>query len=213
MMKALLAFLVVAVLLAGGGFWYWTTTPQYAVQQAAVAIKEHNVPAFHDWVDVQNLSSSAIQDLVADPVRDIGGAGLLERIVGIGIMSILRPTAVQSMSQQIDTAVAHRPEDDLAAQDSARVPKGILGTIIHMVKPPSLKETLRDYGFTKKNYLGLGKVTTDDQLSTVALRFYSPKKGGEIQVELELRKIRGQWRIMRILNLQEIVRSIASAAD
>lgn len=207
-MRNLLIVVVLIAAVAAGGYWYWTTTPQYAVQQASAAIKNHDVAAFHDWVDVQSLSSSAVDDLVSEPVRKVGGAGLLERIVGFGVVSLLKPTVTQSMSKQIDDLVAKNGPDDPPPPETQE--KGILGQLVALVKPPSLTQTLREYGFNRKNYRGVGEVETSDQMSHVPLRFYSPKAGREVEVRLELRRGAGRWQVTRISNLQEIVRNVVA---
>jgi hypothetical protein len=232
MKRNFLVFLVVALITAGGGYWFWTTTPQYAVQQASQAIKQHDVSEFHSWVDVHALSSAAVDDLMSEPVRAVGGGGILERVIGFGLVTLFKPTVVQSMENQIDQAVAKtglesNPSSSGGAsatgggdgatggdgsagaeQSNGRSGKGILGTLVEMVKPPSLTETLRDFGFTKKNYRGVGEVQTKENTSLVGLRFYSPKIQREVTVQLELQKGANRWQITRIANLPDIVRAI-----
>ncbi len=207
-MRQLGLLLMVAVLLAGGGFWYWTSTPQYAVQQAAKAIKEHDVLAFHNWVDVQSLSSSAVDDLVSEPVKKIGGVGLLKRIVGFGLVSFFKPAVVQSVGNQIDELVKRTGTTNPQEATPVQPTKSLLGQIIELVKPPSLTQTLREYGFTKANYRGLGELKTTDQMSLLPLKFFSPKVNHEVEVQLQLSKPAEHWQIVKITNLPEIVRSI-----
>lgn len=206
MKKRLFIALIIIAAASAGGFWYWTTTPHYAVQQAYDALKHHDVQKFNQWVDVRNLSSSAVEDLVAEPVRGAGGLGLLERIVGLGVLSILRPTVVEAMTKQINAAVAHTPADEEAeTQREAERSKTFLGEIVQLIKPPSLTETLRDLGFSKQNYRGVGNLNVRGSIATVPLRFYSPKKSKDFEVMLELHQPQpNTWRIERISNLQQL---------
>ncbi len=208
-MRHLALLLIVAAIVTGGGFWYWTSTPQYAVQQATKAIKEHDVVAFHNWVDVQSLSSSAVDDLVSEPIKKAGGVGLLKRIVGFGLVTLFKPTVVQSLENQIDELVRQSGTDPQETPPPQQT-KSLLGQIFELVKPPSLIQTLRDYGFTKKNYRGLGQIKTTEQVAVVPLRFFSPKVNHEVEVQLQLLKPGGRWQIVRITNLSEIVRSIVT---
>jgi hypothetical protein len=207
MIRNLLLALMLLAVCAGGGFWYWTTTPQYAMQQVSKAIREHDVDTFNNWVDVQSVASAAVDDTLAEPVRAVGGGGLLERVVGLGVMSVLRPTVVDRVAKQIDSAVAKTGLDADAAPPPEQ-PHGLLGELVQMVKPPSLTETLRDYGFTKQNYRGVGDVRSEGNNADVGLRFFIPRKQGEVQLHLALNNASGHWRVVRIANLQEIVRGI-----
>jgi hypothetical protein len=208
MIKKFVLALILIGAIAAAGFWYWTTTPQYAVKQAADAIKRHDVAAFQYWVDVHNVANAAVEDVLAAPVRDVGGSGLLERIVGFGIFSILRPTVVTSLEKQIVTSVARTGMDPTQTAAQPQGPKGIIGTIVDMVKPPSLTETLRDYGFTKQNYRGVGEVKTMEDRARVDLRFFIPRQNAETAVSLGLLKWPNGWRIIRIVNLQDIVKDV-----
>jgi hypothetical protein len=204
--RAILALVIIAALV-GGGFWYWTTTPQYAVREASAAVKAHDVARFHEWVDVHEVASSAVQDILAEPMQGIGSVGLLERIVGLGVLTIFRPNVVGTVEKQIDVSVAKQGMDpDVPAQSEQ--PQTLLGELKQLIKPPSLTETLRDYGFTKQNYRGLGDVKVNGELADVPIRFFIPKNNGEVQVHLALAKGSSHWRIIRISNLQEIVRDI-----
>lgn len=207
MIKRVLVVLLILAAIAGGGFYYWTTTPQYAVQQAVQAIKQHDVQKFGEWVDVRNVANSAVEDLASEPVRAAGGVGILERIVGLGVISVLRPMVVEKMTNKINEAVAKTPADEQAEQRrDAERSESLLGQIVQLVKPPSLTETLRDYGFSKQNFRGIGSVAVQDNIATVPLKFYSPKKAVEFEVNLELQRPQSQsWRIERISNLQQIV--------
>jgi hypothetical protein len=212
MIGKLLVVVLVLAAIAGGGYWFWTSTPQYAVQQASQAIRAHNIDAFHNWVDVQSVSSAAVEDVLAEPVRNVGGGGLLERVIGLGFLTVLRPTVVEKMRNRIDDAVAKTGlEADTSAASQPQQPRGLLGQLAQMIKPPSLTDTLREYGFTKANYRGLGETRSQDGSADVGLRFFIPRRQGEMQVHLSLMNVNGHWRIVRIANLQEIVRDVVGS--
>ncbi|HEY9793726.1 MAG TPA: hypothetical protein V6D22_25245 [Candidatus Obscuribacterales bacterium] len=216
-MKGLIAAVVVLCLAAGIGWWWWTNTPQYAVTEAKDAVKAHNVVQFHKWVDVEEVSSSAVDDLSAIPVQ-VKGSGLLDRVLGFAVITFFKPSLVEGMSKQIDKWVAHRPKASADANasntdedddDEADEPKSLLGAIVQAVKPPSLKQVFRDYGLTKRNYRGLGAVESKDHIAHVGLRFFSPKAQKEVEITLELNNTAGHWQVTRISNLQQIVPVLA----
>src|SRR5688572_1631887 len=108
-MQRLLIIVLVLCAVAAGGWWYWTTTPQYAVQQASNAIKAHDITEFHRWVDTHQLASTTVEDLLAEPVRNSGGAGIIERVIGLTVFSVLKPTVAGMMESQIDKWVSTPP--------------------------------------------------------------------------------------------------------
>jgi hypothetical protein len=215
-MKGVIAAVVLLCVLAGAGWFWWSQTPTYAVDQASNAIKQHNVENFHHWVDVDSVSSSAIDDLSGIPIRSTG-SDILERVLGFTIISFFKPTLVGAMGKQIDAWVEHVPkaksdsgsgaaQDD---EDEPEAPKSLLGAIVAAVKPPSLKQVLRDYGLTKKNYRGLGSTDTKEHVAHVGLRFFSPKAQREVEIMLQLNNNPGHWQVDRISNLHEIVPVLA----
>lgn len=261
-MKRFLGIVLILALLAGGGYYWWTTTPVFAVQQAATAVKNHDVGAFHNWVDVHSVSSAAMNDMVAEPMKRIGAPSILGRVIGLSILGLFAPAAVDSLDRQIDGWVAHRGHPSQPASsgddrvygtgsgsgtnpppysggsplpfgttpqqaqssgvgsgsdngddddDSAAQPKGFFGALVSMVKPPSLKQTFHDYGFTRKNFRGIGDYDTQGNMAHVGLKFFSPKLNREIQIVLELDHNTGHWQVTRISNLQSALSLLAEA--
>jgi hypothetical protein len=222
-MKQGLVVLLVLCLLGAGGWWWWTNTPTYAVQQASNALKHHDLNQFDRWVEIHTVCSAAVDDLVSEPVRSAGG-GVLERIVGSAIVTIFKPTVVETMDSQVKHWVSHQPaehqdgsgtendaggSDGDAAQNGEGVRRGILGALKAMVRPPSLREVFADYGLTAQNYRGLGSTDSSGDVAHVGLRFFSPKAKREVEIKLELNKIADHWKISRISNLQQIVPILA----
>lgn len=223
MKRGVIALLLIAV--AAGAFYWWTQTPIYAVDQASQALKHHDVDRFHKWVDVHSVADNAVDDLLADPVRH-AGTGLLERIVGMAIVSLVREPIVDAMSTQIDHWVEHtgraRPsamlhvmqpakaasDEDDDDDDEPAQPKSFFGAIVQFIKPPSLKQIFTDYGLTHKNFRGFGSVDWSDHLAHVGLKFFSPKLQTNYEVTLELANGSGNWRIERIANMQQLVSTL-----
>lgn len=212
-MKNLFVILIVAALLGVGGYWYYTTTPQYAVSQAADAMKKHDAGRFSNWVNVNSVSANAIEDLLAEPVKNSIGMGILERIVGLGIISIFKPTLADSMEKQIVTYVATVPKQSAAAspadEDEEPQEKGLVEALTAMIKPPPLKEVLKEYGFTKANYRGLGGSDQSGDTAHVGLKFFNPKLNQNVEVQLELNNQTGHWQITRLSNLQSVLKTIS----
>ncbi|MCC7528870.1 MAG: hypothetical protein IT342_10125 [Candidatus Melainabacteria bacterium] len=97
-------------------------------------------------------------------------------------------------------------------------PKTITGKLLG--SPPQIvgfqaKLLLAEYGFTKDNFKGLAgcETKTDEQGNTssqAGFKFYSPKAGKEIVVQLGLYKNSyfGDWKVYKIANLPELMMSL-----
>jgi hypothetical protein len=221
MKKGVAALLLIAVIAAGGMFW-WINSPPSAVLSAQRALKQHDIAQFHHWVDVHSVAQGAVDDLLAEPVRNIG-TGLLERIVGVAIVSLFRDPTVDLLSSQIDRWVGQgkpQPSSMLQVIPPARAsssgddddddadqpqPKSLFGAVLTLIKPPSLKELFKDYGLTKKNFRGLSSFDQSNHLAHVGIKFFSPKLQRDYEIKFELGNTAGNWRIERIANMQELL--------
>lgn len=97
-------------------------------------------------------------------------------------------------------------------------PKTITGKLLG--SPPQIvgfaaKLLIAEYGFTKENFKGLAGCETksDDQGNTssqAGFKFYSPKAGKEIVVQLGLYKNSsfGDWKVYKITNIPELMMSL-----
>lgn len=265
-MKRILALLVVIALGAGGAYYWWISSPQYAVQQAVAAIKDHNVSEFHSWVDVHHLSGAAIEDLTSEPMQRVGSAEMISRMIGLSLFGLLKPVAVDALDGQIDKLVATLPRLnshtasspsalpnpfstnanppaysggsptpyganpqqsqangvgsgnpsgqsglDYLDDDEEDQPHTVMGAITSIVKPPSLKKTLKDFGLTPKNFRGFGESRSQGDVAEVPLKFFSPKLNCEFDIVLQLNRLGGRWQVTRIASLQDNLRLLAES--
>lgn len=82
-------FVLTAVI--GLVYWYWTTTPGYALTQIVAAVKNKDPDSFEKYVDIENISYHAVDDLLHGPARESGMFGNFDSMIGIGIISLFKP--------------------------------------------------------------------------------------------------------------------------
>ncbi|MBY0551905.1 MAG: hypothetical protein K2W95_31770 [Candidatus Obscuribacterales bacterium] len=82
-------FILTAVI--GLVYWYWTTTPGYALTQIVAAIKNKDPDTFEKYVDIENISYHAVDDLLHGPARESGMFGNFDSMIGVGIISLFKP--------------------------------------------------------------------------------------------------------------------------
>ena len=82
-------FILTAVV--GLVYWYWTTTPAYALTQIVAAVKNKDAEKFERYVDIENITYHAVDDLLHGPARESGMFGHFDNMIGVGIISLFKP--------------------------------------------------------------------------------------------------------------------------
>jgi hypothetical protein len=227
--KLILMFLFVA-LLGGAAFWYWSGTPQYSVWQLSNAVRQHDGLAFRNYFNVDAVSTRAVDDLLSETVREIGGAGLLQKLVGATVMRFFKPELSESLSRKIIDYVENPPDpnknkstENNSSADGAneaspssdssvkgegpleRAVTGFVHKIAEAIKPPSLREVLHSMGINKDNFKGFTEFQVSGNLCRVGMKFQPPERP-QIIVMLELEKKDNHWQVVRFANLDELAR-------
>jgi hypothetical protein len=119
-MKLLKAFFVLLLIciLGGGGFWFWTTTPHYTMMRLGEAVRDHDGVTFRKYCDVNRLAASAVDDLTAASLEEVGGPRLLRRLLGIALTGFLKPQSSDLLAKNIIDYVEKPAEQDSAARGS-----------------------------------------------------------------------------------------------
>ena len=178
-MKSLRA-IVLCVLLGLGGVYAWMQTPSYAVYHIQQALKTRNYETFTQYVDIDSVVSSALEDL-GQSVSDIPQqqdtppnslAGLLHR----GLESLARD--VQDLAKAGVTFAVQQAfqNSDLTLPQIPTV--ALVGTVI-------------------------GGDTRED------IRYFSvPLDSGE-EIEIGLRHTsEDRWRVVRVTNVQALLKAV-----
>lgn len=150
MIRSIIGVIASLLVLCGGGWWYYTTTPEYSLWQLSRSVREHSEESFRHYFDVRSVSTNAIDDLLSEPVRNVGGGGLIERMLGAAAIGWLEPVIVNRLESSIVNYVNTNGIQTSAAPES----KGMVEALVAALKPPSLSDVLRGMGFTTSNFRG-----------------------------------------------------------
>ncbi len=204
MVRVLVIILAVLVIAVGGGWWFYTTTPEYSLLQMSSAIKQRDVDTFGRYFDVHTVAIRAVDDLMSEPVREVGGQGLIERLLGAAAIGWLQPVVVGKLEDSIVNFVATHGQ--VVAEPPQ--PRGLLSSIVNALRPPSLSDVLRGLGFSSATYRGVGKVERNDKLAHTNLLF-ERTTGVKTPVEMELKQQPdNSWRVVRFSNLQKVLTEV-----
>lgn len=100
--------LVVAglVLVLGGAYWFWTTTPLYALQEAGLAARDHNLPVFEQRVNIDFFVESLINDVLVNPTQTTPGLSGFQREVAAGAIGMAKASLETELTTAIRRSVA-----------------------------------------------------------------------------------------------------------
>ncbi|MBY0551904.1 MAG: hypothetical protein K2W95_31765 [Candidatus Obscuribacterales bacterium] len=211
MLRSIIGVILLLLLVGAGGWWYYTTTPDYSLWQLSRAVKEHNEESFRHYFDVRSVASNAVDDLLSEPVRNAGGFGLLERMLGAAAVGWLQPVIVSRLEGSIINYVeTNGTQVAPAAEPQER--KGILGALVAVLKPPPLSDVLRGLGFTTTNFRGTSAVERSDKVAHSDLLFERKTGAPVTRVQMELKQQPdNSWRVVRFSNLPDVAAEACSS--
>lgn len=224
--------LVVAVL--GLVYWYWTTTPSYALTQVATSLKNRDIQTFQKFVDIDLLTSRAIDDVLHGPSRS-GLLGKYDSMIGSGIISFFKPEIVAIVHREVYNAIekgsvslssnqtmqtvtsaegdsynlrsVQKPVQQLEAEEEA---SGGFG-LPKLPKANKLKTAFREYGLSKEGFLGVDYLKSEGSNAFVGLRFHSPKLNRDFIIEFRMEDVGGIWKVTELSNVNELVKTYLEA--
>ena len=172
-MSKLFMAILLALLIAGGAYWYWTGTPQYSMLRISEAVKTHDLEKFRAYFDVESVASHAVDDLGSSSAQDIGGPGLLARLVGRTLGGLLKPELSQVLAKKINNYVAGEPKETPQAENSSSRTEESNSENDKDGVSLAIKTT--NDGKTSVDVPGIVSVTTNQQGSSVSIKSNSIK--------------------------------------
>jgi hypothetical protein len=107
----IVALVVLGGAVAGGLYWQWLNSPRYALQQAAVALKTHNLDKFFTYVDLneilKNFVEASSQDKSAPEDSPADDWTRFSRDLGHKFGKLLLPKILSTFQPQIRRVLEH----------------------------------------------------------------------------------------------------------
>lgn len=109
--KWFVVFILLAAL-AGAAFYflYFIRTPAYALNEARVALQQHDSAKFSRYVDVPSVMDNAFEDIIKAESK-INNDNVFSNPFALGILHMLKPSVVDLMTQEALDKIAAKPDN------------------------------------------------------------------------------------------------------
>ncbi len=184
-----LIIVFLALSLGAGWWWWWTTTPQYSIEQAKDAIKNHDIAKFEKYVDLDTTSSKMVDDLLAKPMQEALGPSILGQVLITGIVKLVRPAIAAGVKHEIVTFV--ETGSFRGSQDSNQEKTSI-----------SLSNFDDHLGFRKHAFKEIAYSKVDGDNAQVELIMHNARFNVDIPLDISMRKMDGFWQVIKLSNFQ-----------
>ncbi|MGM9583078.1 MAG: DUF2939 domain-containing protein [Phascolarctobacterium sp.] len=197
--KKILALLILVVALAGAAFYflYFIRTPAYALNQARVALKQHDTAKFEQYVDVDSVVESAFDDIIKAESK-INNDHLFSNPFALSILHMLKPSVVDLMKQEALDRIAAKPADEEKVVDP--VPDAMRRNLERHIPIDQL--SVKDIKLAKQDK---GQAT-----ATIVLHDQNLAKDFLATLLMEANE-QGQWQIKKVSNLSQLIVQFSAA--
>lgn len=184
---------------AAGGYAYrQRTSPAYALALAAQALRAHDRTAFERRVDVDQLTSSAVDELMshfastalAEKIGE-GAAQAMGIAVGLKLMESYKPALVSTARVNLLSAVEKGATENLFAAPESETGKPHFGHLAQSAigQPP--------------RFVKLGRIRQSGPLATAELILHDSVLNAPLTLRLRMERGADGWRVVRIDNARE----------
>ena len=197
--KTLTLILVLVAVLSGAAFYflYFVRTPAYALNQARLALREHNTAKFEQYVDLQSVLDNAFEDIIKAESK-INNDNLFSNPFALGILHMLKPSVVNLMKQEALDRIAAKPEQEEKVADP--VPDAMRRNLERHI--PLDKLSVKD--------LKLEKQETGKATATLVLHDANLQKDFLANLLMEAND-KSDWQVKKVSNLSELIIQFSAA--
>lgn len=202
-MKKLLivAVIIFAVILAVGSFYYWqyTKSPKYSLWQAKKAFEQHDLVSFEEYVDVEGITNSLIDQMLKSAAEQEKPKDKWEQFgesIGKGLVTLLKPQLSKIAKQQVATLVETGRIEEKQVKTESNEPDF------------SLSDIWNKAGKEKAGFKGIEYIKKEGKLAYVGLKFYHEEYNTNLILDLKMRDKGGYWQVAELSNFAEYMNKI-----
>lgn len=213
-----LAILVLVAIGCAFFFLYVVKTPHYSLYQIHKAVQSHDTVLFEQHVDLDNIYSKGIDDLIVSAVKGKKSIGL--DFFTAGILKLVKPTAVHALRDatlesvrkvpsgdkaqpaQIENGQTSQTENDKSAKKKNKKENAI----------PLLKKLKDRVDVSNLKIKDASVAVNDGNTADVAVVLHNHKLNKDFNVNFRMAKLyNGEWQIKEITNFVEFLTEVEEA--
>lgn len=193
----LLAVLVVALGAAVFYFLYFIHTPAYALNQARLALKEHDTAKFERYVNLDSVLDNAFEDIIKAESK-INNDNLFSNPFALSILHMLKPPVVDLMKQEALARIAAKPQQEEKVADP--VPDAMRRNLERHI--PLDKLSVKDVKLNRQ----------EQNKATATLMLHDEHLEKDFLATLSMQiNAEETWQILKVSNLSELIIQFSAA--
>jgi hypothetical protein len=196
-------------------FLYVVKTPHYSLYQIHKAVQGHDTTLFEQHVDLDNIYSKGIDDLIVSAVKGKKTIGL--DIFTAGILKLVKPTVVHALRDATLESVRRVP-----AKENNQPGQKVAGQTAQKDKPdkkdkkensiPLLKKMKERVDVSNLKIKDASVTTNEGGTADVAVVLHNHKLNKDFNVNMRMAKLyNGEWQIKEITNFVEFLTEVEEA--
>ncbi len=208
--KIAAASVAAAIALSGALGWNaYRNTPAYALKEIATAIQERDRVMFERRVDLDALTKTAVDDLIAQMIaeasaeadRDDSGFAAMGVGMAVAMMEGAKPAMVTAMRSGVLNAVEKGAIDSLYSESAGNS------------DGPDFATLARNTGGRPDGFRGLGEIKRSGGTATAEMLLHDKHADTTLALRVKLEQGADGWRITRFDNLREYLASTEEVRD
>lgn len=203
----LLAALVGLLVILGFAWLHYTHSPQYALRQVTLALRQRNRLLFERFVDVDSISSTTVNELMDHAVltsfnESESGFGALGAALGSTLVSNLKPALTNQLKESILSAVESGRFDEVFAPSMDTTRRNL-----------TLAVVARNAAAARWHYAGLAPMQQEGDAAIMGLRLKNDMLDTTLVLRFRMHRLPNGWRIAAPDNLPTLLQTLDDAKE
>ena len=215
--KLLLGLVAIAVLGIAFFFFYVVKTPHYSLYQIHKAVQSHDTVLFEKHVDLDNIYSKGINDLISSGLKGKKSIGIDP--LTAGIIKLVKPTVVNALKDATLESVSReapkgkvQPAPNGSAQPAQNGNEKMSKKNKNENAIPLLKKLKERVDVSNLKLKDSSITEKEPGVATVAAVLHNIKLNKDFNVNFRMEKqADGEWQIREMTNFVEFVKEVEEA--
>lgn len=211
-----LGILAVVILGLAFFFFYVVKTPQYSLYLIHKAVQSHDTVSFEQHVDLNNIFSKGIDDLIASGLK--GKKSIGADPFSASIIKLVKPTVVKALKDAaLESVMRERPKDKAPSVSKENGKTGQNDKTLNKKKKkedaiPLVKKMKERVDVSNLKIKDASITQKDSIRADVSALLHNNKLDKDFNINFRMDKLaNGEWQIKEITNFVELLTKVEEA--